>query len=57
VRWLGTDVMAETEVRRGSGGLPKGGSSRGVDKWHGGLFYRRSSDGNAEPGGECQRKA
>jgi hypothetical protein len=57
VRWLGTDVMAETEVRRGSGGLPKGGSSRGVDKWHGGLFYRRSSDGNAEAGGECQRKA
>jgi hypothetical protein len=35
LRWLGTDGVVETEARRGSGGLLEGGSSGGVDKWHG----------------------
>jgi hypothetical protein len=51
-RWHGG-----TEPRRGGGSLPEGGSVGGADKWHGGLFYRRSREGNVEPGGACQRKA
>jgi hypothetical protein len=31
VRRLGTDGVAETEARRGGGGLPEGGSGGGVD--------------------------